>query len=188
MACLVVDGYWVFKVLGRHPDYTQLREYLAKVAGEQIDLAWYFDAPSPGGAAASAFHALQQPYPKGPGFRVIQGWLARKTLRYPDGRPVPDPDTGEVIRLWSQKAVDTSLSHYTFKSFLNDRWRTLVLVGGDGDFLPLMRDLVLAEGVRLILAGWTGSMSSELMSLANRVVVLDDLAVRSAPLPKGRPA
>ena len=153
-AALFVDGAALsidLKRKGGVVDLVGLVSWVESVAGPLVVRYW-FDATMDG--APNAFHSAAA---RAGGFRLKIHPQSPRTLYGIDGRQMP------AIK---QVGVDVGLAVHAIRSIDRDRWDTLVLVAGDGDFYPLAEYLVEQRGVRLIVLGSPETSSPMLTSYA----------------------
>ncbi len=151
-----VDGAYAFEcwrtVCPTHRiDYVKFRAEVEDDAGDQVNIAYYFNAnEDPPLLAQQGFnHYLGKAAPEGPAFRVVLGSLSHRLLEWKKGEPVVHPTTGEQYKLKMQKEVDVLLAFNLIRSQLKSGWKKLYLVAGDRDFFEVLRHLVENEGVEL---------------------------------------
>lgn len=154
-AALFVDGAALtidLKRRGYAVDLCGLVRWAESVAGP-ISIRYWFDATLDG--TPNAFHSAAA---RAGGFRIKLHPQVPRMLRGTDGREIP---------AMKQVGVDVDLAVHVMHSLERDRWNTVVLVAGDGDFYPLAQHIVEQRGVRLIVLGAPESSSGLLTSYAS---------------------
>ena len=153
-AALFVDGAALSIELKRRSRVINLAglvNWAESVAGP-LAVRYWFDATMDG--TPNAFHDAAA---RAGGFRLKIHPQAPRMLHGTDGRQIPSI---------KQIGVDVGLAVHAVRSIDRDRWDTLVLVAGDGDFYPLAEYLVEQRGVRLIVLGSPETSSPMLTSYA----------------------
>lgn len=153
-AAIFVDGAALsidLKRRGCVVDLGGLVLWAESVAGP-LAVRYWFDATMDG--APNAFHSAAA---RAGGFRLKIHPQSPRMLQGTDGRHIP------AIK---QVGVDVGLAVQVLQSVDRDRWDTLVLVAGDGDFFPLAEYLVEQKGIRLIVLGSPETSSPMLTSYA----------------------
>ncbi|MGQ4810436.1 hypothetical protein NKDENANG_03902 [Candidatus Entotheonellaceae bacterium PAL068K] len=75
-----------------------------------------------------------------------------------------------------EKKIDTGIvaammkDAYTLVSREED---TLILVAGDGDYVPAVKTLVVDDGYRVDVVFWKHAVSTELMRVCSKFIALD---------------
>ncbi len=159
-AALFVDGAALSIALRRCGHLVDLRRLVGwaeDIAGP-LTVRYWFDGTldgTPNGFHRAAAHAG--------GFRLKINPKAPREFG-PDGKLA-----------YKQVGVDVALAVHAMRSLERDRWTTLVLVAGDGDFYPLAEHLVEQRGVRLIVLASLETTSAMLTCYATHVYVVESL-------------
>lgn len=145
---VLVDGsnlYHALKGEGRRIDYRELRERLSE--GEESLPLYFSYAPSP---RASAKHRSFLRAIQGAGWRVVEAASSSGGYR-------------------KEKGLDVALALTLV--YLASPGRTLVLVSGDGDFVPAVR-AARSQGAEVVVASPLTAFSSQLAREADRVLLI----------------
>jgi len=170
-AALFVDGAYLSIALKRRGyavDLHGLVRWSESIAGP-LSVRYWFDATMDG--TPSAFHNAAA---RAGGFRLKIHPQAPRTMFGTDGR---------TVLAIKQIGVDVGLAVHALRSIDRDRWDTLVLVAGDGDFFPLAEYLVEHRGVRLIVLGSPETSSAMLTSYATHAYPISTVLTQISRAP-----
>lgn len=147
-------------------DYGKLRKRLEK-DGKFFQVYYVNSTPNPPTDQQDAFHTwLKSAPPRGPKFQVKLFKL--KTLQ------IECPNCNHVYDRRVQKGVDIGIS--TLVLTLAERYETLVLSSGDGDFKDMAEYIRNTLNKRFELAVFRSGVSTDLQSLSDRIYWIDDFA------------
>ena len=147
-------------------DYMKLRKKLE--ADGEFFQAYYINAvPAKSDDFQDAFHTwLKSAPPKGPNFQV--------KLFKVKGIRAECPSCGHSFEKHMQKGVDVCVAKTILT--LADRFDTLVLSSGDGDFTGVVDFVRNTLNKRVELAVFQAGTSVDLQSLSDQVMWIDDFA------------
>jgi uncharacterized LabA/DUF88 family protein len=154
-AALLVDGAMLSmytRERNLQPDLRNLAVWAEEAAGAPLESKQWFDAAPD--ATWNAFHFAA----RNAGYVVHVGPVKTRAATL-----------GQfTISHNKQVGVDVALATKGVVSWMNGRWSTVVLVAGDGDFVPLVEQM-LEFGVRVILLRDRLSTDQQLEQLASEV-------------------
>ena len=168
-AVWIVDGAYLLKAgqrFGRF-DYIKLRRKLEADIGQPFFEAYYLNStPNPPTDAQDAFHTwLKGAPPRGPHMRVQLYKLKNQHNECPQCRHSFDRKI--------QKGVDVGIATLVLKLATQQKYDLLVLSAGDGDFEDSIDYAKSELNKQIVIAGYDGSVSTDLQSYADRVIWLD---------------
>lgn len=164
----LIDASYLYKgqrVFGDYAfDYKKLRDWLEQHG--EIFQAYYLNAtPDPPTDQQNAFHTwLKSAPPRGPKLQVDLYKL--KTVYGTCNQ------CGERWERLVQQGVDVGIA--TLALTLVDRYDTLVLSSGDGDFMKALDYIRNVRDKRLELLVFTAGVSTDLQSISDRIYWIDD--------------
>ena len=162
----LVDGQYLFKASppGFMFDYRRARNWVERT-GETTQRYYVQGVPDETQEGQRRFHSwLKMAPPDGPQFQVLLHPLKKE--------PVQCPDCGGSFHRLRQKGVDVDI--VTLALTLVDRYETLVLSAGDGDFKDALEHIRNVRNKRLELVAFRGTVSADLQALADEIHWLDD--------------
>ena len=147
-------------------DYGKLRKKLEHDGGF-FQVYYVNSTPNPPTDQQDAFHTwLKSAQPRGPKIQVKLFKLKSLEIKCPHCRKVYEREV--------QKGVDIGIS--TLALTLADRYETLVLSSGDGDFRDMAEYVRNTLDKRFELAVFRKSVSTDLQSLSDHIYWIDDFA------------
>lgn len=145
-------------------DYRKLRDKL-EMDGKFFQAYYVNSTPNPPSDQQDAFHIwLKIAPPKGPRLQVRLFQL--KALH------IECPQCGHAYDRRVQKGVDIGIA--TLALTLADRYETLVLSSGDGDFKDMAEYVRNTLDKRFELAVFKSGVSTDLQSLTDQIYWIDD--------------
>jgi uncharacterized LabA/DUF88 family protein len=145
-------------------DYSKLRDKLEQ-DGKFFQVYYVNSTPNPPTDSQDAFHTwLKSAPPKGPRFQVRLFQLKTLHIECPQCRYAYDRRV--------QKGVDIGIA--TLALTLADRYDTLVLSSGDGDFKDMAEYVRNTLDKRFELAVFRNGVSTDLQSLTDQIYWVDD--------------
>ena len=176
-ALWLIDGSYIYKAMRtfqkshsefeqKGVDYKRIKEQLiAEYNIESMD-GWYFNStPDPATDVQNAYHRwLKSAEPKGPNIRVKLYDLKKKSNTC--------PNCGKAFETRVQKGVDVGIATTALRLF--ERYQTIVLSAGDGDFEDFIRFLVEDKDMKLYIAGFNGSISPDIQQYCSGIYALDE--------------
>lgn len=165
----IIDGSYLLKASPGKFDYLYLRSELEKIDGEPLSEAYYLDStPNPPTDAQNGFHTwLKSAAPRGPHMRVNLYKL--KNMR------CECPTCGHGFERQVQKGVDVGIATLLLKLAIQSKYDRVILSAGDGDFEDAVEHIKDECGKELWVAGFDGSVSSDLQSYANKMIWLNEV-------------
>ena len=147
-------------------DYLKLRDKLEE-DGKIFQVYYVNSTPNPPTDQQDAFHTwLKSAPPRGPRFQLRLFKL--KSLR------IDCPNCGTSIDRKVQKGVDIGIA--TLALTLSERYDTLVLSSGDGDFKDMVEHVRNTLDKRFELAVFRNGVSTDLQSISDHIYWIDDFA------------
>lgn len=145
-------------------DYKRLRAKLEEDG--PIDIAHYVSAtpPNDNGAQNEFYRWLGTPQPNGPDLIVKLHTMKKKEIVCPSC-------SAPIVRN-VQRGVDIAIA--TLALTLVDRYDTLILSAGDGDFHDAVAHIRNTLGKRFELTGFRNNIAHDLVRLADHIYWLDD--------------
>lgn len=167
-AIWVVDGAYLLKASPTQFDYMKLRKVLENRLKLSFYECYYLNStPNPPTDRQNGFHTwLKSAPPRGPQFRVELYKL--KDLH------VTCPNCATEFERQVQKGVDVGIATLMIKLAYQGKYDCLVLSAGDGDFEDAISYVKSELNKRIVIAGFSDSVSTDLQSYADEVVWLDD--------------
>lgn len=165
----LIDGAYMFMSQptlepGYEFDYRRLRDKLEQY-GRLSQVYYVNSTPNPPSDAQDAFHSwLKSAPPRGPKFQVRLHSLKERTTQC--------PKCYMSFEKRVQKGVDIGIA--TLALTMVDRYDTLVLSSGDGDFKDAMEYIRNTLNKRLELLVFKSGVSTDLQSLSDQVYWIDD--------------
>ena len=163
----LIDGQYLFKACPGQDraDYVRLREYLERDG--EISQGYYVDSrPEQPSAGQERFWTwLKLARPDGPQLQVRLHGIKGETTRC--------PSCGDAFQRMRQKGVDVDIATLALTKI--DRYDTLIVSAGDGDFLGALDYVRNTMDKRLELVAFRGSVSADLQALADRIHWIDDV-------------
>lgn len=165
----IVDAAYLMKAAPGRFDYLLLRNALEERMHRKFAEAYYVDSTiHPPTDPPEAFHTwLKSAPPKGPKMRV--------RLHRLKGLQVECPGCHARFERDVQQGVDVAIATLIVKLAAQNRYDTVLLAAGDGDFEDAVRYAKEELHKGVWLAGFEGSVSADLQSYADEVIWLDDL-------------
>lgn len=161
----LIDGHYMFKACPSGlPDYRKLRESLDR-DGELVQGYFIDGVPDVISEGQQRFHTwLKCARPAGPQLQVRLHSLKKEPAMCPHC-------STEFVRP-RQKGVDVDI--VTQALTLVDRYDTLILSAGDGDFKDALEHIRNTRNKRLELVAFRGTVSADLQALSDGIRWLDD--------------
>lgn len=163
----LIDGQYLFKACpeGDRADYLRLREWLERDG--EIAQGYYVDSrPDHCSEGQRRFWTwLKYARPDGPQLQVRLHPLKSERTSC--------PSCGSEFQRPRQKGVDVDI--VTLALTRIDRYDTLLLSAGDGDFLGALEYIRNTMDKRLELVAFRGSVSADLQALADEIHWIDDV-------------
>ncbi len=163
----LVDGEYLFRGCPgqSRPDYLRIREWLER-SGEIVQGCYVTAAPEPISSGQQRFHTwMKMARPEGPQLQVRLHTLKKQQVRC--------PECSSGFELARQNGVDVDLATLALTTI--DRYDTLMLSAGDGDFLDTLEYIRNTRDKRLELVGFRGTVSANLQALADEMHWIDDV-------------
>ena len=167
----LIDGSYLYKAQravepNYQFDYKKLRDWLEQHG--EVFQAYYLNAtPDPPTDAQNGFHTwLKSAPPRGPKLQVDLYKL--KTVHGTCDQ------CGEHWERWVQQGVDVGIA--TLALTLVDRYDTLVLSSGDGDFRKALEHVRNVRDKRLELLVFQSGVSTDLQSISDCIYWIDDFS------------
>lgn len=152
-------------------DYKKLRDKLETVGGPFFQVYYVNSTPNPPTDMQDAFHTwLKSAPPKGPRFQVRLHRLKDLHMQC--------PTCNNAFDRKMQKGVDIGIA--TLALTLVERYDTLVLSSGDGDFKDALEHIRNTLNKRFELAVFKNGVSTDLQSLSDEVYWIDEFSVEVA--------
>jgi uncharacterized LabA/DUF88 family protein len=172
----LIDGSYVYKAMRKFQlantqynnkgvDYKKLKDRLKESYSIETLDSWYFNStPDPATDAQNAYHRwLKTAEPQGPNIRVKLYGLKDKTYS------CRDCDNNFTVKV--QKGVDVGIATTALR--LYERYDTVILSAGDGDFVDFIRFIVEDKDKKLYIAGFSGSISPDIQQFSTEVYLLN---------------
>jgi uncharacterized LabA/DUF88 family protein len=151
-------------------DYLKLRAKIEE-RGDLVQAYYLNSTPNPPADEMNQFHAwLRSAPPRGPKFQVKLYGLKKARFECKDCK--------KTLYKNVQKGVDIAIA--TLALTLLDRYDTLVLSTGDGDFEDAIEYIRNVKNKRVELWVFKKGVSTVLQSIADEVVWIDDFAAEVA--------
>jgi uncharacterized LabA/DUF88 family protein len=165
----VVDAAYLLNACEPRFDYLRLRHVLEAQCGEPFVEAYYLNSSSSQNYdPQDAFHSwLKTAPPHGPQMRVKLYKLKHVGFQC--------DECGMRVSKQVQKGVDVGIATLSIKMAVQNRYDTLLLSAGDGDFEDAVQFIREELNKSFWLAGFNGTISPDLQSYADRVIWLDDM-------------
>ncbi|GAA4373169.1 NYN domain-containing protein [Hymenobacter koreensis] len=165
----LIDGAYLLKSSAAHGkfDYIKLKNELEEINGGEFKEIYYLNSVKDSSAAQqNAFHNwLKSAPPTGPKMRVKLYGLKEMSVRC--------GECGQTTARPVQKGVDVGIATLIIKLASQNQYDRLLLSAGDGDFEDAI-DYVKSELHKEIwLAGFSGNVSPDLQSYADKVIWLE---------------
>lgn len=160
----IVDGAYAMKGAPGRFDYLKLKAQLEARNGNTFFESYYLNStPNPPTDAQDAFHTwLKSAPPGGPRFRVQLYKL--KDIH------VTCPGCSLAFDRQVQKGVDVGIATLLVKLAFRNRYDRVILLAGDGDFEDSIEYVKSELDKEVWIAGYHGSLSTDLQSYSNEVV------------------
>lgn len=167
----LIDGSYLFLSAKNKCklDYLKLKEVLLKqISADGFNESHYFNAiPQNQTDQSLSFHRwLQSASPIGPKINTHLYTLKNQMTGC--------WDCGAEIARPVQKGVDVGIATLILTMAFEDKYDTLVLLSGDGDLKDAVHYVRNRLGKRVIVAGFGGSVSTDLQCQADAIVWLDE--------------
>lgn len=164
----IIDAAYLLKAAPDRFDYLKLKSYLEDVNGGAFSESYYLDStPNPPTDQQDAFHTwLKTAAPKGPHMRVKLYELKHMHMQC--------PRCSHEFEREVQKGVDVGIATLIVRLAAQDQYSRLLLSAGDGDFEDAIAFAKEEMHREFWLSGFTGSVSADLQSYADRVIWLDE--------------
>jgi len=165
----IVDAAYLMKASPGRFDYLKLKTELETVSGESFYESFYLNStPNPPTDAQDGFHTwLKTAPPNGPRMRV-------KLYKLKDLH-VTCQACGNNFDRQVQKGVDVGAATLIIKLAVQNQYERLLLSAGDGDFEDAISYVKEELHKEVWMSGYTGSLSADLQSYADRVIWLNDI-------------
>lgn len=164
----IVDSAYMMRGAPGRFDYLKLKNELERRNGFSFTESFYLNStPNPAQDAQDAFHSwIKMAPPKGPKMRVQLYKLKDVSCECPScntkfDRPV-------------KGGVDVAVAMLLIKLAVQKKYERVILSVGDGDFESAVEYVKDELGKELWIAGFDGSVSSDLQSYADRVIWIDE--------------
>lgn len=164
---LIIDGGYFQKGQQEHGmdlDIESLLAFVQRLTGSTIEHAYYYDSAPHDTAFHRALRRLQ--------IRVESRPLKTLPVRCPNARCAY---SRQPIERTVQAGVDVAIATKVLTMACEDQYDTLVLLAGDGDFADAVQYLKERRRKRVVVCGFSNSISNRLVPYAERggVVALD---------------
>jgi len=166
----LIDGAYMLKAQQTRGnfklDYIKLRNHLEQMGGEFFQVYFLTSEIGDGSATESFFTVLKAAPPKGPKFQV--------KLYGTKPFVVECQNCKNKVERQVQKGVDVAL--VTLLLSLVDRYDSVTLSTGDGDFMEAVEYVRNILNKRVELVGFHTGMSADLQSVSDRVHWIEDFS------------
>lgn len=164
---LIIDGGYFQKGQQEHGmdlDIESLLAFVQRLTGSAIEHAYYYDSAPHDTAFHRALRRLQ--------IRVESRPLKTLPVRCPNARCAY---SRQPIERTVQAGVDVAIATKILTMACEDQYDTLVLLAGDGDFADAVQYVKERRRKRVVVCGFSNSISNRLLPYAERggVVALD---------------
>lgn len=168
----IIDGAYLLKGSPQEEnfDYVKLRNELENKNDSVFSECFYLNSTqSPSSDAQDSFHSwLKMVAPKGPKFRV-QLYKLKDLICECQNANCKRKFTRQV-----QKGVDVAIATLLIKLAVQNKYDRVILSAGDGDFEAAVEYIKDEHNKEFIIAGFDGSVSSDLQSYANDMIWLNE--------------
>lgn len=165
----LIDGEYARKGsagYGFKLDYIKLKSSIERLIGTSISSSYFYSCFAEGETGLNGFHyALERPAPWGPAITMKLMQLKNAVSHC---RSCGQSEARKV-----QKGVDVELGLHLVEEGKN--FDTVVLLAGDADFAGAVRR-VKAAGKRVVIVGFSRTISAEFQALADQVILLDPIS------------
>lgn len=163
----IIDAAYLLKAAPDRFDYLKLKSYLEGENGRAFSESYYLNStPNAPSDQQDAFHTwLKSAAPYGPHMRVRLYALKHMHMQC--------PRCSHEFEREVQKGVDVGIATLIVRLAAQDQYSRLLLSAGDGDFEDAIAYAKEEKGKQFWLSGFTGSVSADLQSYADRMIWLD---------------
>lgn len=166
----LIDGSYMYKSVKKLEekhgkislDYLKLRQKIENELESKVT-AYYFNAtPNPQSDEQNSFHNWLK---TGPGIRIPKLYELKKKKNN-------CPNCKHKFTRYVQKGVDVGIATHALK--YHPKYETLILSTGDGDFLDAIKYLKEELEKRIMLVGFNGSISPDILPYADEKWFIDE--------------